>query len=138
MLRGVSLTESFVFTTAVVVGAAGRQRGEVGREETDQDKGDEQVVPMRRAVIVRNPGDDVIIGVEVTPSVGHPVDVPKHQVRPFLSICIQLLFFSASEWLTQSRKCTTGYPPREHIVRVSLRDADRDRTRCMPARSLAS
>lgn len=37
---------------------------------------------MRRAVLVSNPNDDVIIGVELTPSAGHPVDVPMPAVRP--------------------------------------------------------
>ena len=63
---------------------AGRQRGNAGNEETGGDKWEEPGVPMRRAVLVSNPNDDVIIGVELTPSAGHPVDVPMPPVRPLM------------------------------------------------------
>ncbi|CAL8471065.1 g10607 [Coccomyxa elongata] len=36
-------------------------------------------VPMRRAVLVHNPDNDICCGVELTPSAGQPVDVPTPQ-----------------------------------------------------------
>jgi hypothetical protein len=51
---------------------------------------------MRRAVLVSNPNDDVIIGVELIPSAGHPVDVPMPLVRrPMIHTMIHPLLWHA-------------------------------------------
>ncbi|CAL8461703.1 g1234 [Coccomyxa elongata] len=101
-----SLTGTLVFNTAVMTGvgiaavlictlgclsalrnrspppasASGRQRGNAGDEGTGDEEWEEPGVPKRRTVLVSNPNDDVIIGVELTPSAGHPVDVPMPPV----------------------------------------------------------
>lgn len=66
---------------------AGRQR-EDEAEGTGGAKMEPSDVPMRRAVLVHNPNDDICCGVELTPSAGQPVDVPTPQVCQLLALSV--------------------------------------------------
>lgn len=64
------------FDVWFVLRCAGRQRGE-SVEGTTVAKWEDPGVPVQRAVLVHNPGDDICCGVELTPAAGYPVDAPS-------------------------------------------------------------
>ncbi len=61
--------------------AAGRQRQDAA-DGTGGAKMEPSNEPMRRAVLVHNPDNDICCGVELTPTAGQPVDAPTPQVCP--------------------------------------------------------